>query len=127
MGQRSWNYLVSSSSQQENGIVTEEVDSLKAELHRRFVKKLGKPDSINDIKRRNRALFEDDAGNEEGEDEEDAEPEPTKPAAKGRSGKKSSKLTPMEKQVIDIKQAHKDTLLVIEVGYKFRFFGEDAR
>ncbi|RMZ82962.1 hypothetical protein DV737_g1773, partial [Chaetothyriales sp. CBS 132003] len=31
------------------------------------------------------------------------------------------------KQIIDIKSKHMDTLLVIEVGYKFRFFGEDAR
>ncbi|KMU76664.1 DNA mismatch repair protein Msh3 [Coccidioides immitis RMSCC 3703] len=32
-----------------------------------------------------------------------------------------------EKQVIDIKNKHKDAILVVEVGYKFRFFGEDAR
>jgi DNA mismatch repair protein MSH3 len=33
----------------------------------------------------------------------------------------------MELQVLDIKRKHMDTLLIIEVGYKFRFFGEDAR
>lgn len=36
-------------------------------------------------------------------------------------------MTPLEKQVIDIKKKHMDTVLVVEVGYKFRFFGEDAR
>ncbi|KAK6370366.1 Mismatch repair protein msh3 [Lithohypha guttulata] len=103
-------------------------DPKKADLHRRFVKKLGNPDSINDIKRRNRALFVEDNDELDGEADEDEEatPEPAKPTAK-RKGAKTGKLTPMEKQVIEIKQAHPDTLLVVEVGYKFRFFGEDAR
>ena len=45
-------------------------------------------------------------------------------------GKKKAaavKLTPLEKQVVDIKARYPDTVLVVEVGYKFRFFGEDAR
>ncbi|KAK5100766.1 Mismatch repair protein msh3 [Exophiala xenobiotica] len=125
--QRTSKYLFNSSPQQENGTITEAHDPRKAELHRRFVKKLGNPDSINDIKRRNRALFEDEAADDEGDDDEDAAPEAVKPAAKGKGGKKGTKLTPMEKQVIDIKQAYKDTLLVVEVGYKFKFWGEDAR
>ncbi len=41
--------------------------------------------------------------------------------------KGGSKLTPMERQVLEIKRSHIDTVLVVEVGYKFRFFGEDAR
>ncbi|KAK5943060.1 Mismatch repair protein msh3 [Knufia obscura] len=127
VSQRTSKYLFSSSPQQENGTVIEEDGPQKDELHRRFVKKLGNPDSINDIKRRNRALFEDEGGNEEAEDDEDDTPEPAKPTAKGKGGKKPTKLTPMVKQVIDIKQAHMDTLLVVEVGYKFKFFGEDAR
>lgn len=37
-----------------------------------------------------------------------------------------SVYTPLEQQVIDLKQGHQDVLLAIECGYKYRFFGEDA-
>ncbi|KAJ2666992.1 Mismatch repair protein msh3 [Coemansia sp. RSA 1199] len=37
------------------------------------------------------------------------------------------KYTPLETQVLDAKKLHPDMLLAVEVGYKFRFFGEDAR
>ncbi|KAJ1826121.1 Mismatch repair protein msh3, partial [Coemansia sp. RSA 2708] len=37
------------------------------------------------------------------------------------------KYTPLEIQVLDAKRTHPDMLLAVEVGYKFRFFGEDAR
>ncbi|RMZ91066.1 hypothetical protein DV736_g1702, partial [Chaetothyriales sp. CBS 134916] len=98
-------------------------------LHRRFVKKLGKPDSIAEIKRRNRLLDADGDGGGDDDDidggDSDDEPRPTKGKSGGKKGAK--KLTPMEKQIIDIKSKHMDTLLVVEVGYKFRFFGEDAR
>ncbi|KDE04280.1 hypothetical protein MVLG_05308 [Microbotryum lychnidis-dioicae p1A1 Lamole] len=36
------------------------------------------------------------------------------------------KYTPLEQQVIALRKAHPGVLLVIEVGYKFRFFEEDA-
>ncbi|KAK9814927.1 hypothetical protein WJX73_002195 [Symbiochloris irregularis] len=36
------------------------------------------------------------------------------------------KHTPLELQVVDLKKRHPGVLLAIEVGYKFRFFGEDA-
>lgn len=100
----------------------------KDELHRRFVKKLGKPDSIAEIKRRNRYL-EDNFEEQEEEGDEEAVEEAPKTNARAKSGAKKggSKLTPMEKQVIEIKKKHMDTVLVVEVGYKFRFFGEDAR
>ncbi|KIW42487.1 uncharacterized protein PV06_06033 [Exophiala oligosperma] len=121
---RTSKYLFSSPPLQENQ--NGEDKRRKEELHRRFVKKLGKPDSIAEIKRRNRALEEDAEEN----DEADGEPteEAPKLTARAKGAKKGgSKLTPMEKQVIEIKQANMDTLLVVEVGYKFRFFGEDAR
>ncbi|XP_075494958.1 LOW QUALITY PROTEIN: DNA mismatch repair protein MSH3-like [Primulina tabacum] len=40
----------------------------------------------------------------------------------------SSKLnyTPLETQVLELKRRYPDVLLMIEVGYKYRFFGEDA-
>ncbi|XP_030647649.1 DNA mismatch repair protein Msh3 [Chanos chanos] len=34
--------------------------------------------------------------------------------------------TPLEQQYMEIKEKHKDTLLCVECGYKYRFFGEDA-
>ncbi|KAI9266137.1 DNA mismatch repair protein msh3 [Helicostylum pulchrum] len=37
------------------------------------------------------------------------------------------KYTPLESQVVDLKARYPGCLLLIEVGYKFRFFGEDAK
>ncbi|KAL4623212.1 DNA mismatch repair protein Msh3 [Arapaima gigas] len=34
--------------------------------------------------------------------------------------------TPLEQQFLEIKAQHKDVLLCVECGYKYRFFGEDA-
>ena len=36
------------------------------------------------------------------------------------------KYTPLEKQFLEVKAYHKDTVLFVECGYKYRFFGEDA-
>ncbi|KAI9478100.1 MAG: DNA mismatch repair protein MutS [Benjaminiella poitrasii] len=38
-----------------------------------------------------------------------------------------SKMTPLEKQVVELKTKYPGCLLLIEVGYKFRFFGDDAK
>jgi DNA mismatch repair protein MSH3 len=102
----------------------------KEELHRKFVKKLGHPDSLSMLRRRE--LY---GGNEspglDADDEDgggDADEEGTPPPTKAKKkGSKTGKLTPMEIQFLDIKRKHMDTILVVEVGYKFRFFGEDAR
>ena len=99
----------------------------KDALHRKFVRKLGKPDSIAEIKRRNKLLDGNDEEQAEEEGDEEPEEPPKSTKAKAGSKKGGNKLTPMEKQVIDIKNANIDTVLVVEVGYKFRFFGEDAR
>jgi DNA mismatch repair protein MSH3 len=48
----------------------------------------------------------------------------TKSKAKAES---TTKFTPLEKQFVELKKQYPDTLLLIEVGYKYRFFGEDAR
>ncbi|XP_023199159.1 DNA mismatch repair protein Msh3-like isoform X2 [Xiphophorus maculatus] len=37
-----------------------------------------------------------------------------------------STYTPLEQQVLELKQQQKDVLLAVECGYKYRFFGEDA-
>ena len=132
---RTSRYLFSSqTTDRANGELEETLEERrrKEKLHDRFVKKLGKPDSIADIKRRNRALIEEETGNAEGGDEDTDDEPPPEDKPKGRktvsaTKKGPSKLTPMEKQVLEIKRSHMDTLLVVEVGYKFRFFGEDAR
>ncbi|KAI4351764.1 hypothetical protein L6164_006086 [Bauhinia variegata] len=36
------------------------------------------------------------------------------------------KYTPLEQQVVELKRKYPDVLLMVEVGYKYRFFGEDA-
>jgi len=102
----------------------------KEELHRKFVKKLGHPDSMAQIKRRN-YLIDDETAQLDAEDGDDAEAaeedEPVAPTKAKKKGAKTGKLTPMEIQFLDIKRKHMDTVLIVEVGYKFRFFGEDAR
>ncbi|KAI1264279.1 muts domain V-domain-containing protein [Xylariaceae sp. FL1019] len=100
----------------------------KEELHRKFVQKLGRPDSMAQIRRRNFQIDEETQGlnNEEGQEEEEEEETP-RPAKSKKKGAKTGKLTPMEIQFLDIKRNHMDTLLIVEVGYKFKFFGEDAR
>ncbi|KAI9877021.1 MAG: Mismatch repair protein msh3 [Pleopsidium flavum] len=135
--ERTSKYLFSSSPprDEKNAEVDEETRLRREKLHHKFVKKLGRPDSIAEIKRRNWQITEETTeeqlGAEVGEedvDEDEAVPKPTARGKKGATAKKGgSKLTPMEKQVLEIKNKHMDSLLVVEVGYKFRFFGEDAR
>ena len=112
----------------------DEIKRRKESLHEKFVKKLGRPDSIVGIKRRNWVISEETAQDETDadDDDDDAEEDATpKPATKGRKGvvakKGANKLTPMEKQFLEIKRKHMDTLMIMEVGYKFKFLGEDAR
>ena len=127
---RTSKYVFSSSSLRRNQDPESDSEgerSRKDALHRKFVRKLGKPDSIAEIKRRNWMLDGDDAEQAEDEGDEDAEEPPKSTKGKNSSKKGGNKLTPMVKQIIDIKKANMDTVLVVEVGYKFRFFGEDAR
>lgn len=101
----------------------------KEQLHEKFVKKLGRPDSFAELRRKNKIISEESAEGNEGEDAEEEEEEAPKPTKgrKGAAAKSASKLTPMEKQYLEIKRKHLDTVIVMEVGYKFKFFGEDAR
>ncbi|EPS42260.1 hypothetical protein H072_3804 [Dactylellina haptotyla CBS 200.50] len=97
----------------------------KKKNHEKFVRKLAAPGKFDILHRR------DHGGEEVGDegDEDDEEPERPPEPKKGSKAatKRGSKLTPLEQQVVDIKLQHMDTVLVVEVGYKFRFFGEDAR
>ncbi|KAG5983781.1 Mismatch repair protein msh3 [Claviceps digitariae] len=106
-----------------DGSYDQETQKEYAELHQRFVKKLGHPDALS---WRSRSAHEEPAAEEDGEDDEDEAAAVVVTKTK-KKGAKSSKLTPMEMQVLDIKRKHMDTILIVEVGYKFRFFGEDAR
>jgi DNA mismatch repair protein MSH3 len=108
---------------EENAAVRRE----KEALHRKFVKKLGHPDSIAALRRRNfQADGDTTVDAEDGDGDDPDEEEPPQAKSKKRGGK-TGKLTPMEIQFLDIKRKHMDTVLIVEVGYKFRFFGEDAR
>ena len=137
--ERTSKYAYSSSPVQneEHFEVDDEARRRKERLHKEFVKKLGRPDSIAEIKRRNWQVTEDNVdgptNHEDAEDAEDVEEQqsPPKAVTKGKKGvaakKGGSKLKPMDKQFLDIKAKHLDTILVFEVGYKLKFFGEDAR
>ncbi|KAM7415952.1 hypothetical protein PAMA_018156 [Pampus argenteus] len=53
--------------------------------------------------------------------------ESSPPSDSSAASKRSKSVyTPLEQQVIQLKQQHKDALLAVECGYKYRFFGEDA-
>nr|P26359.1 RecName: Full=DNA mismatch repair protein msh3; AltName: Full=Mating-type switching protein swi4; AltName: Full=MutS protein homolog 3 [Schizosaccharomyces pombe 972h-]CAA43603.1 Swi4 [Schizosaccharomyces pombe] len=41
--------------------------------------------------------------------------------------KQKSVFTPLEQQYLELKKNYQETILAIEVGYKFRFFGKDAK
>ncbi|KAL8961301.1 MAG: hypothetical protein Q9193_002126 [Seirophora villosa] len=132
--ERTSQYTFSSSpSRDAENLDDVETRRIKEKLHQRFVKKLGRPDSIAEIKRRSWQAHEgdEDQANNDGEpeDAEDEEtPIPPPKSTKGTATKKNSnKLTPMQKQILEIKREHLDTVLVIQDGYKFKFFGEDAR
>ncbi|CAG8641871.1 606_t:CDS:10 [Paraglomus brasilianum] len=78
-------------------------------LHERFVKKLGNhAQSAMEIDER--------------------VPQETGRTPSDRAPSKSSSITytPLEKQYLAIKRDHPDTLLIVEVGYKFKFFDKDA-
>ena len=133
VSERTSRYLFSDSPSrdEENVGNDEEATKRKDQLHQKFVKKLGRPDSIAEIKRRNWHIDEETAEDnleaEENDGEEEAEAVSKPKKKKGVTSKKVGKLTPMERQVLEIKTKNLDTLLLIEVGYKYRFFGEDAR
>ncbi|CAI9092199.1 OLC1v1027385C1 [Oldenlandia corymbosa var. corymbosa] len=46
--------------------------------------------------------------------------------SRNRQNLNQPKYTPLEEQVVELKAKYPDVLLMVEVGYKYRFFGEDA-
>lgn len=109
----------------ENGDDDAEAKRHHKELHKKFVKKLGHPDAL--AWRRRGQQAETTAGDDDDADADADEEETPAPTKTKKKGSKTGKLTPMEIQFLDIKRKHLDTVLIVEVGYKFRFFGEDAR
>ncbi|KAF2671495.1 hypothetical protein BT63DRAFT_423698 [Microthyrium microscopicum] len=93
----------------------EETKEKKMKLHEQFVEKLTRPRE--DWRRQTTEHEEEEAQDMEEEEE---------PLPKSRKGKKNS-LTPMVQQYLDVKRQNLDKIIVFEVGYKFQFYGEDAR
>src|SRR5579859_2022778 len=138
-----YKYIPNSPDKSTENATPEEVAKKKT-LHEKFVQKLGRPESL---ARRRQSHEGTPMEEEEAEEDEEAEAEELPVAAKAlrgkyaRGGAKESapkhasksttavnaKLTPLERQYVEIKKSYPDTLLLIEVGYKFRFFGEDAK
>ncbi|ORY12104.1 DNA mismatch repair protein MSH3 [Clohesyomyces aquaticus] len=106
-----------------------EVRKNKERLHRLFLKKLGKPDSMAELRRRNKTNPEEAGEGEEGDEDVEEVDEPSTKSGKGRKAVKKAptKLTPMVMQYLEIKRKHLDTIIIVEVGYKFQIYGEDAR
>ena len=46
---------------------------------------------------------------------------------RGPDSRSAKTYTPLEQQFVAIKCQHPDVLLFVECGYKYRFFGEDAK
>ncbi|CAK1368035.1 DNA mismatch repair protein msh3 [Cercospora beticola] len=110
----------------------EETRRMKARLHQKFVKKLGRPDSLANIRRRSGVIDEEAvAAEDDPPDDEEEETAASKKGGKGGGRKipasRKGKLTPLDQKVVDLKRKYPDVLLVVEVGYKYRLYGEDAR
>ena len=137
-----YKYMPTSPAKDDENITPEQIARRKS-LHEKFVAKLGTPDSIASVRRpsNNDTAVEGDEEEEHQEEEEDEEAPAVKElrgryAAKGgkkaisstkAKGESTTKFTPLERQFVELKKQYPDTLLLIEVGYKFRFFGDDAK
>ncbi|XP_058084309.1 DNA mismatch repair protein MSH3 isoform X5 [Magnolia sinica] len=53
-------------------------------------------------------------------------PSSSSPCATTATATANAKYTPLEQQVLDLKSRYPDVLLMVEVGYRYRFFGPDA-
>jgi DNA mismatch repair protein MSH3 len=126
---RTAKYIFSSSQPEE---IVENCDPKsqkeKKALHQKFVQKLGKPDSLAEIRRRNHVITEDDTAEAVDEDDEQevVEEEVLKKKKPG-GARANGKLTPMERQYLELKRNHLDKVILYQVGYKYQFYGEDAR
>ncbi|KAI7858269.1 muts domain V-domain-containing protein [Circinella umbellata] len=89
---------------------TKENDPIKEKRHAEFVARFGQMEQEREQKRRRMNNYnEDDTTNTT------------------TNGKDKKNWSPLELQVLELKKKHPGVLLAIEVGYKFRFFGDDAK
>lgn len=56
----------------------------------------------------------------------DADCRPPKRARTSAPASSAPTYTPLETQILELKRAHPGMVLLIEVGYKFKFYGDDA-
>lgn len=123
---------------QTQALRTEEQEARHAAFTRRLLTSIERKEQQKEAKR----LQESNEVAEASQDEEDEdvtlisdnlqEFAAPKTNGKSRAAKDSTvvngiKYTPLEKQYLDLRQANPDVLLCIEVGYKFKFYGDDAR
>ncbi len=77
-----------------------------------------------------RSNKEEEEEGEEGEEGGEEEEEEEKPKGRGKAALKGKtaavKYTPLEQQYLAIKKSNPDLILMVEHGYRYRFFGEDA-
>jgi DNA mismatch repair protein MSH3 len=88
-----------------------ERDEQSIKIHKQFKKKL------------DQGVFMSAKDQVVGSDEEDETDEPVPPPTKKQ---KIIKLTPLEQQVKELKLKHMDKVLAIQVGYKYKFYCQDA-
>ncbi|KAK2750182.1 Mismatch repair protein msh3 [Myotisia sp. PD_48] len=104
----------------------------KDQLHKKFVQRLGGPDCL-PSRLHDNIVPEIDSVADTADDDGNSTVRQNEPVTastkRARSAKKlgDSKLTPLEKQIVGIKRSHLDAILLFEVGYKYQFYGEDAR
>ncbi|CAO3573626.1 unnamed protein product [Mortierella alpina] len=146
-----YRYSASGADQGSQGSSATELQMAQLTLREKFIKKLGNleaPEAVTSTAsseptttRRRRLIIEDSDEEEQTETNgkpstrapstQDALSQSTSKAAapsRSTSTKKATKsiYTPLEKQYLEIKEQYPDTVLCIEVGYKYRFFGHDA-
>ncbi|CAH1828517.1 AKH_1a_G0006270.mRNA.1.CDS.1 [Saccharomyces cerevisiae] len=102
-------------------------DSVSSKNSKNSEKTSGTSTTFNDIdfaKKLDRIMKRRSDENVEAEDdEEEGEEDFVKKKARKSP---TAKLTPLDKQVKDLKMHHRDKVLVIRVGYKYKCFAEDA-
>lgn len=97
--------------------IDETESELKVKRHARFVERFGQLQEKREEKRR-RILHE---GGGEGSEVPSSMPT-TKDIGPG-----NVKWSPLELQVLELKERYPGVLLCIETGYKYQFFGDDAK
>ncbi|OLL23734.1 DNA mismatch repair protein msh3, partial [Neolecta irregularis DAH-3] len=111
----------------------------KKQRHQKFVKRFLGKDLVSEISQRDDDDSErpSDGENDESEEESSKLTELQKKfAAPGKARISNSKaveskiistLTPLERQYLKFREENPGVLLIIEVGYKFKFYGDDAK